>query len=1197
MQKRTGFCVFACSILLAFAFTASAQVTGRLTGRIMDPQGAAVPSATVGVIIPGGTAAIFNTTTNTEGLFYISGVPANTYSVEVEAKGFAKYKLTSVKVAPIQETNLPPITLTVQGSVAVIEVAATPDAVQLANAEIATTITSEQVSNLPVVGRQISRLFNTQPGVSSGTNSTTVNGLRASFVNLTLDGINIQDNFTRTNDLDYAPMRTTIDQISEITITTSNSDLTSGGGSAQIVLTTKSGGNAYHGSAYWFDRRSKLASNDWFNNKSGTAIPYLALKQPGVAVGGPIKKDKLFFYANFELYRLNAQDSRLRTTLTDNARNGIFTYRDSTSTVRTLNLASIRTFTADPTIKAMIASLPAANTTDAGDGLNTSGYRFNARANEFRDQFITKGDYYVSPRNHVFATYNYIKNPTDRPDQGTFYTKVPPVRNELKNHLLSLNWRSNASATFTNQVGGGFLKADTAFLVSNDYPKTLLAGLLFSNPVNTFLNQGRNTGTYEIFDNATWIKNKHTFSFGFQSHSIRVNPFNDGGIVPTATLGISAANTTGITAGEIPGGSAANATTANTLYTNLAGIVTQMAQTFNVTSTTSGFVPGATNLRQFSYDTYSFHVSDSWKVKRNLTFQLGLRYEYWLPLDEKNSLYLAPKLVNNDLRATLLDPNAVLDFIGKSSGRPFYKTDKNNFAPNLGFAWSPGSNGTTSIRGGYKISFVNDNLVSAVRNNVATSQGLQFGNTLTGLTNTLPNIPTVTAPVYKVPRTLADNFALVATSATGLPDPNMRTPYVQEFNLSIEQQFKNTFFAIRYVGNKGSKLLRAFDYNQVNFNASGFFADFQRAQKNGELARAANGIFVAAYNPNIVGSQPLTIFPTLGNAGNLTNATVLPLLQQGEVASLADYYFTNRLAGPVSFYTNPNIQGGNTISNAGWSNYNSLQMEVRRHTRSGLEYQLSYVFSKALGNATGDIQTNFEPLLDNANPSLEVSRSPWDINHVFKANYYYQLPFGAGKKWSGNRITNAVFGGWAVSSIWSYQSGSPISLISGRGTFNRAGRSAATNTASSSLTNAQLKAMTGQTFMTGTGPYFFDPSAIGIDGRGAASAGSSAFASQVLFNPVAGTVGNLQRRAFSGPWQWSFDSSVQKSIKLSEAKSLDLRFEFFNILNHPTFFVAPSTAGDFGSVAAVDINGTGFGKMTSMNYASRRIQLGAYYRF
>jgi hypothetical protein len=1164
-------------------FAANAQVAGRLTGSVVDPTGAAVPGASVSVFVAGGKEPVLTGSTNEAGLFSFPAVRPETYDVTITATGFNKTTIRQVKVAPLQETGLGDIKIEVQSSVTSVEVAADVQSVQLNNAEVASTVTSTQVQNLPVLGRQVSVLLQTQTGVAAGSNTTSVNGLRSSFSNMTLDGINIQDNFIRTNDLDYAPMRTTIDQVAEITVSTTNASAAIGGGASQMVLSTKSGSNAYHGSAYWYNRNSALGANDWFNNQSGTPISFLDLNQPGAALSGHIIKDKLFFYANYELYRNKRQAPYNRTVLTQSARNGIFTYRDTAGNLQTKDLSTLRQFVTDPTIKAMIASMPLPNSSVLGDGLNTSAYHFNARSNESRDQFVYRGDYYLSSKHSFSGTYNYINNPTDRPDVGAFYTTVPPVTNTITDHLMSLSWRWTASPTLTNEARGGFLRADTAFLDSNKYPTSIVSGLVFSSPVNTFLNQGRKVNTYNFQDNANWLKGKHELAFGFQGQRLNVAPFNDAGIVPTYTLGISGANTQGLTAVDLPGIKSTDLTVANNLYANLAGMISSAAQTFNVTSTTSGFVPGATNLRQLSYSTYAFYLQDKWKLRPNLTLNLGLRYEYWTPMSEKNSLYLAPKLENNDAKASVLDPNAVLDFIGGSS-RSLYNASTHNFAPNVGFAWDPFGKGKTSIRGGYMIAYVNDNLATTARSIAGYSQGLQFANTLSNQTALLSNAPTVPAPSYKVPRTLADNFAMTATGSIGLADPNLSTPFVQQWNIGIQHELKGAIFAVRYVGNHGNDLLRQIDQNQILYNANGFLADFLRAQSNLKLAGNS-----AAYNPNIAGSQQLTVFPLLANGGSLTNATYLNYIAQGQIGELANAYMTSKTNGSVNFYPNQNIQSAYNLVNGGYSSYHALQAEVTERTRAGLQAQFSYTFGKVLSNTTGDSQAGAEPLLDNANPSLEKARSPYDLTHVFKANYYYELPYGKGKRWSGNAVMNTVLGGWAVAGIWSYQSGSPYSILSGYGTLNRAARSSSTNTASVvGMTMDQLASLTSGVYMTGSGPYFLSPTLIGSDGRASSS---------VFVNPTAGTVGSLQRRMFSGPWQWSWDASAVKAFTFRERHKLELHFDFFNWMNHPTFYISPATSGDYGSVTNYTINNTSFGKITSMNYNPRVIQIGAYYRF
>ncbi|MCU1337862.1 MAG: hypothetical protein JWO19_3443 [Bryobacterales bacterium] len=1188
-------------VLMAGLTPIFAQVAALLSGSVVDQNGSVIPNATVKVYVAGGKEPVLTGRTNETGRFVFTVVNPDSYDVAVEASGFSTVTYRQVRVSRGQEAVLPPIKLAIQGVSQLVEVTADAQAVQSANAEVSSTITNIQIQNLPVLGRQVTTLFQTQPGVIVSGGPTIVNGLKASFSNVTVDGINVQDNFIRTNGLDYPPFRTTIDQIAEITITTSNASAAQGGGASQFILSTKSGSNTYHGAGYWYNRNDALSANDWFNNRDDVAKSKLNLNQVGAALGGHIVRDKLFFYANYEVYRNKKQGSYTRTVLTDPAKNGIFTYVDTAGNRQTANLQALRGYTPDPTVKGLISQLPAPNA-PGGDGLNTLGYRFNAKFNEFRDQFVYKTDYYLNAKNSITGTYNYIDNPTDRPDvTSTFYTVSPPVTNSLRNHLLSLSWRSTITPTLTNEVRGGFARTHGNFDVNIGSPKLLISAtnLLFNNPVGTFLAQGRDTNTYPIQDNANWNKGNHQVAFGYQFQRIFSAPFNDAAILPTYTLGISAANTTGLTAADLPGIRSADLTRANNLYANLDGIVTSGTQTFNVKSATSGFVPGATNLRQLHNSTHALYVQDNWKVRPNLTVNLGLRYEYWTPLDEANGLFIAPRLENNDAKATLLNPNAVLDFIGGSSGRKFYNSDKNNFGPNVGFAWDPFKSGKTSIRGGYMMAFVGDSLITTVRNNVNTNSGLSFSNTITGQVATLANAPVIPAPVYKVPRTLADNYAITKTSAAGLPDPNLVTPVIHQWNFSVQREVKGLLLTARYVGNEGHDLLRAIDYNQVLYNANGFLADFRRAQSNASLAQAAGGAYNPAYNPAIAGSQPLTVFPLLVNGGTLTSVTNQTYIRNGQIGELANQYMVLGQNGPVSFYTNPNLQGANTVTNGGSSSFHSLQLEATKRTRYGLQAQFSYVYGKSLSNTSGDLQSNFEPLLDNGNPSLENARTPYDIRHSLKANYYYELPLGQGKKWSSGSLVNRIIGGWAISGILAYYSGNPFSVLSTYGTLNRDARSAATNTATVTSTLPQLAPLTSGVFKTGDNIYFVSPTIIGADGRGTSQPGTAPFAGQAFFNPVAGTVGNLQRRSFTGPWDWSWDASVVKSFRITERQTLDLHFDFFNVGNHPTFYMPPSTAGDYAVSGnpAYNINSTTFGQLDSVNHDARQIQIGAYYRF
>ena len=1183
------------AVLFLLAAGLSAQVAGRLSGSVVDQSGAPVPGATVNVYVAGGKEPLLTGNTNQEGLFLFSTVRPGTYDVGIEAQGFGKAMVRQAEVSALQEKNLGEVKLEVQTVTESVEVTTDTVAINTTDAELSKTITNQQIQNLPLSGRQISNLFSTIPGVSSGSNTTAVNGLHSSFSNVTLDGVNIQDNFIRTNALDYAPMRTTMDQVAEVTVSTTNQLAAIGGGSSQFTMVTRSGTNSYHGAVYWFNRNSALAANDWFNNRDGAGKSKVNLNQPGVALGGPVLKDKLFFYSNYEWYRNKSTSSQTRTVLTNSAKQGLFTYGAGQ-----VNLHSLRSFTDDPTVKAMIAALPAPNA-PGGDGLNTSGYRFNALSDEFRDQFVFRGDYYLSTKHNFSGTYDYIDNPTKRPDvTANFYTTVPPVNNTITDHLMALSWRWMVSPTLTNELRGGFLRAATGFLDVDKYPTPIVGGTIFTSPVNNFLNQGRNVNTYNVQDNATWIRGRHQFTFGYQGQFLHVSPWNDGGIIPTYNLGISTANTNGLTVAELPGSTSTERTRANNLYATLAGIISSASQTFNVTSTTSGFVNGATNLRQLQYSTHAGYFQDTWKVRPNLTLNLGVRYEYWQPLDEKNSLFLAPVIQNGNIQSSLLDPNLTLNFIGKSSGRPFYNADKNNFAPNIGFAWRPWEHDSLTIRGGYMASYVNDNVVTAVRSAVSASSGLSFAGSLSNQVALLASPPPVPAPTYKVPRSLADNFALSVATTTAIPDPNLQAPIVHQFNLSVEREVKGIVLAARFVGNRSHGLLRQIDYNQILYNANGFLADFQRAQGNAVLAQAAGKGYDGSYNPAIPGSQQLTVFPLLVNGGSLaTSATVQTYLQNGQIADLANSYMTGKTNGSVNFWPNKNAQSVFFLKNGASGTYNSMQLEMTKRTRTGLVAQFSYTLAKSMSNIAGDRQTDQEPLLDNGNPQLEWARSPYDINHVLKANYSYELPFGKGKRFAaGNAIANQIIGGWTLGGIWNYQSGSPYSILSGWGTLNRSAISAYANTASVlGTTSSQLKSLTSGVWKTGDNVFFLSPSLIGPDGTGASAPGTAPFQGQLFYNPVAGSVGNTQRRMFSGPWEWSWDISVVKNFHITERHLLEFHLNMLNFANHPTFYVYPTSNGDYAYNSYNTINNTTFGTIDSMQYSPRVIEMGLYYKF
>src|SRR5215470_14902711 len=355
--------------MLAIAILASAsfaQVTGRIIGSVVDQSGAVVPNARIELILPGGARAILNAVTTNEGLFSLTGVLPGSYQLTVTAQGYKKRVVQELAVRPGQELALPTIQLEIGQVTETVQVIET-QAAQTTNAEVSLSITRKQLKELPVLNRSPLSFVTTQAGVtvSGGSNASVINGQRTTFTNITLDGINIQDNFIRTNAVDLSPNLLLLDQVAEFTVSTSNANASAGGGASQVSFVTPSGTNTYHGSGYWQNRNNAVAANTWFNNRDGVAKPFLNANWVGATFGGPAIKDRLLFYANYEVYRLRQQTQANRAILTDTARQGIFTYTDArhgqNNAVRQVNVLQAMGVSTQQGTQAIQQKVPGAN--------------------------------------------------------------------------------------------------------------------------------------------------------------------------------------------------------------------------------------------------------------------------------------------------------------------------------------------------------------------------------------------------------------------------------------------------------------------------------------------------------------------------------------------------------------------------------------------------------------------------------------------------------------------------------------------------------------------------------------------------------------------------------------------------------------------------------------------------------------------
>ncbi len=1183
-------------VFLVAALGLRAQTaTGRLAGTVVDPAGLAVAGAAVAVKGEA-TPISLTTTTNATGAFSFPDVPPGEYSIEVSAAGFRRQLVRRFKVDVAKENVLAPLRLEIGTVAETVEVKAEVGQVQTTNAEVAATVTMHQIQHLPLTERDPLSLIHLQAGVVfNGRVASVINGQRTSFSNVTLDGINIQDNFIRANALNFIPNRLLLDEVVEFTITNQNANPALGLGSSQVNFITRSGTNQYHGSAYWYNRNNAFAANEWFSNKSGTPKPRLNLNQFGGSLGGPILRDKLLFYANYEGYRNHQQALANTVVLTSNARNGIFTYRDAANRLLRVNVLSLAGVRADPRATELLARVPGPeniNNFDAGDSdvallRNTAGYRFNVRDNTIRDNGTLRLDYVRSPRHLFSGTYRYNWELVDRADAGNGFHRIPVVNNDGRVKFLSVAWRWTPRPNWTNELRGGMNLAPGKFYSDEQIGTQVFEGFVYTNPVVGFRPQGRDTNTYQYMDNATWQRGRHELRFGGQLQRVNASPYDHGGLLPAYGIGISLSNPRGFDTlpGENVSGEEIDG--ANALLATLGGIVGSAAQLFNIRDRESGFVEGLEYRRRYYLNNYAFYGQDAWKLGRRLTLNLGVRWEYTGRFDERDGLMLGPIFTSVGVRGTLLS-NATLDFAGHRVNRPLYNKDLNNFAPNVGIAWDPFGDGKTAVRAGYTVSFVNDEIMSTNDNATGANDGLISQLSLPDISSTMSGtLPTFRVPQFRVPRLASDNFDLNPGAALFALDPKLRAPYVQQWAIGVQRQvMRDTVVEVRYVGNHGTSLLRGFDFNQVIVRENGFLDDFIRARNNGFLAQARLGRFIPTYNPGIPGSQPLTVFPQMVSdpflgPGLILHPVIQSLLRSGEPGQLAAVYYVNGLEGRVRFVPNTNTFVADLVTNQSHSTYNALQMEVRRRSASGVEFQANYTFSKVLTDSSGN-QVRFDPYLDFRNGSIERSRADFDLTHVFNVNFILPLPMGKGHRLRRAKL-DRLLSDWTLGSIVGWQSGAPLSLLSGRGTLNRTTRSGQ-NTAMTSLTRAELDRIV-KLRMTGDGPFLIAASAINPrDNSGVAPDGEPAFNGQVFFHPGPGELGVLQRRLFSGPSAFGLDLKINKDIAINESRRLRIEATFTNLLNHPVFFAGSQAIGS-----------TQFGRLSSVLVGARVTQFGLRY--
>jgi hypothetical protein len=532
----------------------------------------------------------------------------------------------------------------------------------------------------------------------------------------------------------------------------------------------------------------------------------------------------------------------------------------------------------------------------------------------------------------------------------------------------------------------------------------------------------------------------------------------------------------------------------------------------------------------------------------------------------------------------------LLDFIGGPNQPKFYNNDWNNFAPSFGLAYSPsfqrgllrwltGGEGRSSIRGGYSISYTRDGLTV-----IDAARG--FGTINPGLTTVASNATprgvltgagvAIAVPQFKTPISDLENYRINPNNGLAAFDPNLRTPYVQQWSFGFEREIaRNIAIEARYVGNHAIKLFRAFNINEVNIFENGFLEEFQHAQKNLTINRGAS------FAPGATGTVPLpilsTLFTGLAATSGFTNAAFINNLTLGNVGTMAStlagspVYLANRARlAPNFFRANPNAGFANLLSNGSFSIYHALQMELRRRFIRGWSLQANYTFSKVITDSEGFNASDQENFYTLRNIRLDRHRAAYSIPHTFVANFIYELPFGPGRKfWNGgNVVLRKALDGWQVQGIVNVHSGPAGNghIIASRTTFNNFLNS--NSAISLSMTPQQFRDNVG-VFKTPQGVFYVNPNLLNITTNPNGTIATATLKEGLFGAPPPGQLGTFPRNWLNAPLFSQVDFSVIKRTRLTEQVHLEFRAEFFNAFN----------AVNFGGTS-FSIDATRFGQIT-----------------
>ncbi len=1241
-RNITNLVLFALLLTFLMSFDVLAQTgTAVIRGTVNDQTGKAVAGVTVTLT---STEKNFSRTqtTSDEGIYVFSSLSPGNYRLEAEANNFKKVSMTDV-VAQVDTQRSINIELEVGSVSEVTNVSASFEApINTTDATIGNTFESRRIENLPLNARNIVGLLSLQPGV---TRLGEVNGGRRDQANITLDGIDANEqqtgldvvaavvnanegDATKTREAFSSVLRINPDAVQEFRVITSGVGANQGRSSgAQVSLVIKSGTNQFHGSLYEFHRNTVTTANDWFNNANGryTAIDPVVLrgqanagdeKNPrpklirnifGGSIGGPIVKDRAFFFYSYEGRRDAAEQSILQTVPTETLRAGVVRYRNLSGGITTLTPADIArlypgTGGVNTTGLGIMKGAPLPNTSEVGDGLNIAGYRFNAPISTKLGAHIARFDFKLTNNHSLFLRGNYQDDLFGTAPQFPG-TPSPDLWIHPKGFVVGHDWTISSSLVNNARVG----LTRQAFSQQGDSNQNLVNFRFVYQPFIYQRALNRTTPVWNFTDDLSWVKNTHTVQVGANVRLVRNDRNSFANSFDTAIVNPSAFEASGSSLNapltDLSEGALLNTRSA------VAAVLGRVSQyTANVVFDIDGSPEpaGTGSLRSFATEEYEVYGQDIWKARPNLTLAFGLRFSVATPVYERSGLQISPTVstggffdrrVDGAKKGQPVVELLTLDLAGKVNGKPgFYDTDWNNFAPNFSVAWSPnfgdnffgnliGREGRSVVRGGFRL--LHDRIGSALAVNFDLNSKLGFSGSsasannacnqtnrpcplLTGLTPNVRGYPGIVVPSsLKLPLTHPTEGGRGRLDTT--IDDTLVTPQQYTWNLSYGRELPKGFaLEMSYVGRAGRNLLTVRDIMHLN--------NLTDPKSGADWYTAANGLAnLRESNTPIASVTPIpyfeNLFPGLAGVYSVNGQNVTLTATQAAYRRVArqfvnnnpslapigglnttDWTFVQELLdtrsnlGVNAFY-HPQYAALAAYSTIGSSDYHGGTITLRHRFKSDLAFDVNYTFAKSFDDSSvleaQLAQSNFVRNPLNLRAARAVSN--FDVRHSINANWLVALPFGRDKKFLSNinRGLDAIIGGWQLTGITRYHTGLPI--LNGQGAPFESGTWA---------TNWQISssAVRIRDVSSDNNANVADPTG-NVPGLRPNIFADPVAAFRSFRSPRAGEVGD--RNILRLPSYFVMDAGLSKTFKMPYAEShqLQFRWEVFNVTNTQPFGV------------------------------------------